>query len=62
MLVNISENIPTITETMTYKSSVFTGTVKPYWKLHNTHEWKSSNNEIFFYQMSSFVAQVSMVL
>ena len=46
--VNISQNIPTITETMTYKYSVFTGTVKPYWKLRNTQEWKSCNNEIFF--------------
>ena len=39
--VNLSENIPTITKTTTYKSSVFTGNVTPYWKLHNTHEWKS---------------------
>ena len=38
--VNLSENIPTITETMTCKSSAFTGNVKRYWKLHNTHKWK----------------------
>ena len=28
--VNLSENIPTIAETTTYKSSVFTGNVTPY--------------------------------
>ena len=37
--VNLSENIPTITETMILY--VFTGNVKAYWKLHNTHKWKS---------------------